>query len=415
MSIRCSYHEHYNRAKEEWWDTPSSFNLSIDKYTYYEKKDMEKKFEDIIDKIISHIDIFPKEKSEINIWKDIAYRYIENLIFNEDFFKLGNSNKDLKNGFFESTKKFIRDARNFDNMLDLEDIGQAMRNVWIINILQELFNEPVRLSKSIYGYSMLYPYTDNYLDDSTISMNEKKSFNERFKRRLQGENIKPLNSYEEQVYTLVRKIEDDYDRETYPEVYESLIQIQNGQINSLKQQDEFTVPYERDILGISIEKGGASVLVDGFIINGIMNTKKIEFCIGYGVFLQLADDLQDVKEDIKNNHITIMSQIAEKYKLDSIANKLINFTINTIDSFSEGNEKDDIKKLIKCNCLNLIIFSIMFSKEYFTKEYIDKLEPYLPFSIKYIENIKAKMRKKFARVHYKGKDELLMILDEMVR
>ena len=65
-----------------------------------------------------------------------------------------------------------------------------MRNVWIINILQRLKGVDITLSNAIFGYSMLYPYTDNYLDDVNISKEEKVEFNQRLYRRLLGEKLK---------------------------------------------------------------------------------------------------------------------------------------------------------------------------------------------------------------------------------
>ena len=81
----------------------------------------------------------------------------------KETFKLGIINKGIKEDFFNSTKSFIREAKKFNKSLSYMDIGQAMRNVWIVNILQAAFGEKVGLSKAIFGYSMLYPYTDNYL------------------------------------------------------------------------------------------------------------------------------------------------------------------------------------------------------------------------------------------------------------
>ena len=49
--------------------------------------------------------------------------------------------------------------------MTLQEIGQAMRNVWIMNISQVLLNVEVKFTNAIFAYSMLYPYTDNILDD----------------------------------------------------------------------------------------------------------------------------------------------------------------------------------------------------------------------------------------------------------
>ena len=48
----------------------------------------------------------------------------------------------------------------------------------------------------------------------------------------------------------------------------------------------------------------------------------------------------------------------------------------------------------------LILFSVILSKEFFSAQYIKNINEYLPFSIKYIENIKFKVRKKFKKIEF---------------
>jgi len=73
------------------------------------------------------------------------------------------------------THQFIRKVREFDNDIKLDKMVQALRNVWIMNILQVLFNIKVEYTPSVFAYSMLYPYTDNYLDNTEISFQDKQS------------------------------------------------------------------------------------------------------------------------------------------------------------------------------------------------------------------------------------------------
>ena len=393
----------YLKCSEQWWKSNKNFNLDIKKYTKEEKKNKEKNLDKYIDLIINKLNEFPKEDNKKGKWESEFNYIINSLIESEkETFKLGIINKGIKDDFFNSTKSFIREAKFFNESLSYMDIGQAMRNVWIVNILQASFGEKVKLSKAIFGYSMLYPYTDNYLDSVDINNIEKKDFNDRLKRRLKGERIKGKNSYEESVYKLVSKIEEDFEREKYSELYEALHSIHKGQIKSLKQQEGINIPYEEDILGISIEKGGSSVLVDGFLTKGKINKDEISFCIFYGFMLQLADDLQDVKADIDNSHTTIMSQLAPNYNLDNIVNKLINFTVNLLEEENcfKGENIPELKELIKTNCIMLILFSVILSKEFFSSQYIKIIDEYLPFSIKYIENIKFKVRKKFKKIEF---------------
>ncbi|MDV4150075.1 hypothetical protein R0131_04415 [Clostridium sp. AL.422] len=393
----------YLECSERWWKSDRTFKLDMRKYTDKEKRSKEKNLDNYIDLIIKKINEFPKEDNKKEHWENEFNKIIDNFIESEkETFKLGIINKGIKDDFFNSTKSFIKEAKQFDENLSYIDIGQAMRNVWIVNILQAAFGEKVQLSKSIFGYSMLYPYTDNYLDNTNINEMEKKKFNCKLKRRLNGEHIEGSNSHEKSVYKLVSYIEEDFKRNDYCELYEALLSIHEGQIKSLKQQDILSIPYEEDILGISIEKGGSSVLVDGFLTKGKIDKDEIYFCIFYGFLLQLIDDLQDIKSDINNTHITIMSQLVPKYNLDKIVNKLINFTVSLLkeENCFKGENIPELKELIKTNCIMLILFSVIFSKEFFSDEYIKVIDEYLPFSIKYIEKIKFKLRKKFKKIEF---------------
>ena len=80
--------------------------------------------------------------------------------------------------------------------------------------------------------------------------------------------------------------------------------------------------------------------------------------------------------------------------------RLINFTVNLLEEENccKGENIPELKELIKTNCIMLILFSVIFNKEFFSDEYIGIIDEYLPFSIKYIENIRFKLGKKFKKI-----------------
>ena len=108
----------------------------------------------------------------------------------------------------------------------------------------------------------------NHLDSQHLSVAEKRVLNLRLGRRLAGEPLMPLDKHEAAVFRLVTRIEDQYPRSPFATVYRSLLTINRAQGKSLMQQGRSHSPCELDILGISIEKGGASVLTDGFLVCG---------------------------------------------------------------------------------------------------------------------------------------------------
>lgn len=405
--------------RDMWWRASIELDLGKKKITYLEKKKREKTLDLFIDKIINHIREFPENIEKRKLWRDLGNKYIDKIIEEEDTFRLGTLDKVMKEQFFRSTKLFINTCRKFDKNISYSDIGQAMRNVWIINIFQKVMGRNIEFSKAIFGYSMLYPYTDNYLDNTKITLENKKNFNSRFSKRLSGEEIEAKDSHEKNVYKLVSCIEEVFNREEYPKVYESLLLIQEGQKKSLYEQEGVSIPYERDMLSISIVKGGASVLADGYLVCGELTTEEEIFAYGYGFLLQICDDLQDVKVDLENGHMTIISQIAEKYNLDRIINKLINIIVDIVDSAKcfKGENVKELKDLIKDNCITMVLFAIVDNKEYFSTEYIKELNGYLPFTLGYMEGLEKMLKKKFKilKPSYHGIDieEILMYLFEV--
>ena len=99
-----------------------------------------------------------------------------------------------------------------------------------------LLDRPVELRPGLFAYSMLYPVTDNWLDDPEVSTSAKRSFNERFGRRLAGLPVSPADERDAAVGRLVERIEDEWPRDRFPSVYASLLAIHDGQMRSLAQQ-----------------------------------------------------------------------------------------------------------------------------------------------------------------------------------
>ena len=86
---------------------------------------------------------------------------------------------------------------------DAEQLGQALRNVWIGNSLQMLLDRPVTMGPGLFAYSMLYPVTDNWLDDPDITPDLKRAFNERLGKRLAGFHVHAIDEREAAIDHLV--------------------------------------------------------------------------------------------------------------------------------------------------------------------------------------------------------------------
>lgn len=392
-----------DKYKKLWWETGCTNSLDR-KYLPKEKQSKESKLDLCINRIFSSMDKMPNNKLQMLAWQD----ELKEILREEAKLNLEIQNKELESkiidGFLDVTSLFITKVREFDPEFELIDIMQAMRNVWIMNLIQVISNKEVEFTPSIFAYSLLYPYTDNFLDDPNVSQDEKKEFNEHLKKRLQGLDITHHNAHEEKIYKLIEMIENQYDRDKYPEVFKSIISIHNGQCKSLCQQSHMASPYENDILAISAEKGGTSVLADAYLVCGHMDDELIDLIFGFGFVLQLIDDLQDTKEDITNDNMTIFSQTAMGFRLDGITNKLISFTYKALE-FERYNVSPyilDVKKLILNNSILMIFEAINKNKNYFSKDYIRDMEIYSAISFGYFKRTKRKIQKQMKAISKKN-------------
>ncbi len=382
-----------------WWGTKAELQMATKKISFTEKLKNEKKIEWFRKELFKTLKKMPKGKDEEEYLRKEVLQLIKNMELNISNYEESIIDFFIDSGYGNVTEEFIDEVKKFDSQMEVYDIFQAIRNVWIMNSIQILYDIEVKLTPSIFAYSMLYPYSDNYLDDASISVKEKVEFNKRFRSWLLGEESKPLNNMEEHIYNLVKKIEGEFQRDNYPKVFESLLGIHTAQEQSLIQQREKTLPFEKDIIGITFEKGGTSVLADGYLVRGTLSRLEAEFMFGYGVFLQIIDDLQDVEEDYNNKHMTIFSQIGDKYYLDRHINKLLNFIDNFFNNentfISEKAKK--LKNVIQ-DCSHIMIYeAISKNKSRFSKEYLKEIEEYSIVRFSYFKKIKKKFQKTFSQ------------------
>ena len=304
----------------------------------------------------------------------------------------------------EVTRQFVKQARLFDPSLSFQDIFQAGRNVWIMNGLQVVLNVPVKLTPSILAYSLLYPYTDNLIDDPEVSAFDKLIFSNNFLHRLQGHHPIPNSSSEEKIYKLVDMIEAEYPRASFPGVYQSLVAIHEAQTKSVQLIDLGNNISETETLRICLEKGGASVVADGYLVAGKLNKVQEYFLFGYGAYLQLLDDIQDMEEDRLAGLKTVFS--TDTGTLEAKLNKTYWFGEYAMQSLPlMGGQLDVFQSLMRKSMDLFIIEAIAQNPGSFSPEYVTRMEAHSPFSFQYIQQ----QKEHFAP--YKG--FLLTALEEM--
>lgn len=306
---------------------------------------------------------------------------------------LGFENEEVEilfsNEFLKITSQFIEASRDFDPSISDEDISQALRNVWTMNWIQMLLNKPVEMTPAVFAYSLLYPYTDNYIDNPNISRNEKDGFNIRLAGKLAGDFVISENQNEEKVFILVEMIEQQFSRAIYPDVFESLLAIHTAQTKSIKLFSTKEEISKKELLNISLEKGGTSVLADGYLIAGDLTENQKSFLFGFGAYLQLIDDLQDVKDDYAGKVKTIFStKVNELDKLIGQLNCFGEKVLFGIGSFEFG-EKYSAFEMMKKSCRLLSISAVGITSELYSSSFLKMIEEHSPLRFSFLRKHQA--------------------------
>jgi hypothetical protein len=290
----------------------------------------------------------------------------------------------LTDDFLPVGTQLARWARQFDPNLGMADIIQACRNAWTACGLQPLLGVRMAMTPSVLGYSLLYPYSDNFLDREDISAEEKLLFSKRFRSRLRGDGVPAQDDREAALWTLVKLIEEQYPRAAYPQVFDCLLAIHQAQEESLAQQR--TCNHPDGLLRVSCAKGGTSVLADACLAHGWLTGEESRFSFEWGVLLQLGDDLQDVGEDLRRGSLTLFSRAALLGRpLDSLVIQLLNFSekVGTrMDGLPNGTPM--FKNLLRMSWRSLIIGTVANSHESFSPAFVEQAERLSPFRFAFL-------------------------------
>lgn len=396
-----------HRTADLWWESETyTLPLGIT-YTTNDQQQNEALLLRFQDTLIAEMRTPPHSKNELaalqaRLMPDIAHLAVSVLGLEAQHVQAITAN-----GFAPAVSAFAQEARRFDPGVSPNDILQASRNAWTMYGLQVLMGLPVRLTPSVFAYSMLYPYTDNFLDDPAITDRDKLSFNERFFRRLSGGHLAPANKHDEKIFALVAMIEGEYDRAAFPHIYESLLAIHAAQEKSVRLLRRNVSPYEVDVLSITLEKGGTSVLADGYLAAGAITPAQASFFFGWGALMQVLDDLQDVAADSQAGLMTIFSKTAHcgrlagllarltrcntRWPLDAITNRSLHFAFRVmerLDCFDvQGSEP--FKDLMRRAAILSFIDAAGRAGKLYTAAYRQELERHMPVHFAFLSNKSA--------------------------
>ena len=370
--------------RETWENQPGTFPFFLEenpalfsKVGLEQKKENEALVQEFSQRIKRKMQQKPKKKEQQKRWEQELEADFMDFMGREKIICLSQwMSQELLLDCKEETKHFLDRVRGFDETLGDEQIWQTLRNYFIYIMIVEMQGEKQNADDPILAYSLLYPYTDNYIDDEHILREEKERYNRMIALKLNGEAVFPQTVLEERTCRLLDMILNAYDGTARDRVAETLLRLLKAQNRSIEQQK--SEASKEQILEISISKGSASVLADYLFATDDWNEYEERFYLKFGFLLQLVDDLQDIEEDKKTGSRTLMTQkttilllltISSPYISGAHKKRILFFLLMELPH----HDKD---ALLKVNELAEMM------PEYFSRPVLDKLNRFLPLALK---------------------------------
>ena len=135
------------------------------------------------------------------------------------------------------------------------------------------------------------------------------------------------------------------------------------------------------------------MLADACLAYGLLTNQESRFAFEWGVLLQLGDDLQDVREDLRRGSMTLFSgAAAEGRLLDGITIQLLKFSDHVgtrMDQLPGGSPV--FKALLRMSWKSLIIGAVADSREFFSAAFVREAEQYSPFRFEFLRSRKERI------------------------
>jgi hypothetical protein len=381
-----------DRSIDTWNQSAVPSGLNGPRYALKEQQKRERAYDEALQAVERELRRAPRTKAERigtrhRITEAFAQFSASALGLEDEAVKL------LTDDFLPAGTKFARWARRFDANLSMADIVQACRSAWTACGLQALLGDPMGITPSILGYSLLYPYSDNYLDRPDVSAEAKRFFSERFRERLQGRGISAIDNREVALWALVELIEGQYPRPRYPQVFACLLAIHQAQEATIAQLGNGVPCRDAEVLRITCAKGGTSVLADACLAHGWLSEQESRFSFEWGVLLQLGDDLQDVREDLLRGSVTLFTRAAALgVPLDALVIQLLNFSERVAAGMDDlPNASKTLKNLLRMSWRSLIVGAVANSPDFFSAGFLGEAERLSPFRFEFLRKRQEKL------------------------
>lgn len=396
------------KVKEKWVRERVCLPEFLPLFSVQQRQANEKRISESLSRLRKQMNVFSHVPGRKKRWKTEMEQLMHELLWTDPLWSIEKvMTKESVDAFEEEVKVLIRRARRFDPALTMGDLEQVLRNYMVYAIFCELNGLSQKCTPNIFGYSMLYPYTDNYIDAPDRSKEELSHYNQLIADQILGECYDAVTEHDRKTVELLSMVEESYVRSD--DLYGAMLLMLEAQKDSQKQNDRENPSAEEETLMITLRKGGISVLLDRYLIGSPLTEEDYEFYYEFGFLLQLCDDLQDISRDRQSGCRTVFSACCSKEETVQNVNRLIHRTKGLFNSYKSLRE--EFKEFLLQNCLLLILFSAAESREYMTEEWLVWLEERLPVSSNYVQEIKANGS---SEALGKNKKELMKMIDAYI-
>ncbi len=135
------------------------------------------------------------------------------------------------------------------------------------------------------------------------------------------------------------------------------------------------------------------MLADACLAYGSLTNQESCFAFEWGVLLQLGDDLQDVREDLRRRSMTLFSRTAAGGRpLDGLTIQLLRFSQHVGKSMGELPDGTAVfKELLAMSWRSLIIGAMADSREFFSPDFLRQAEEFSPFRFDFLRTRKDRI------------------------
>lgn len=351
---------------------------SYDKYFFDFTNQKERKyFLHSIKKVLDYEDLEPIKSNElfkgedINKFREILFKYIEK----------------------------IKEIDYPDNLILNNDKSTLMTFVWIaMGVWWQSLTTNIEYTSSLCFICLAYIYVDHYFDDNTIQKKNKKQFADYCYKRLFTQ-IEPYDVYTTKINNIMEMMEKEYSKEKYLLTYNRLVYLYSIEMKSMKMQTKMSLS-DQDFLQLTIEKGYSTLDTVLYLIY-INNSEEIDqhkqnFFSLFGLYIQMVDDLVDLKNDIKQKNYTYLCKLYVSKSLNNIdfyVNKINNLikimyyylkNSNVIESY-----KEITLKRFKLFSVNILAYGVIKNQEIISPELVEYYKNIYVLDKDDIKNLKS--------------------------